>query len=75
MIPKIIIIGTIILKTERNEFNEYPSEFESAYLKWIPVPKAKLKELKTKRVKKPSFKSLFDNDERKIEGLINTDMR
>lgn len=65
----------IILMTERNEFNVYPSKLGSLYLKWIPVPKAKLKELKSKRVKNPSFKSLFDNDERKTDGLINTDMR
>lgn len=75
IIPKIIIIGTIILNTERNELNEYPSKFGSLYLKWIPVPKAKLKELKSKRVKNPSFKSLLDNDERKTDGLINTDIR
>ena len=65
--------GAIILKTDKNELSVYPSKLGFAYLKWIPVPKAKLKELKIRRVRNPSFKSLFVIDERNWDGLINID--
>lgn len=68
-----MIKGINILNTEKNEFRAYCYEFGLTYLKWIPAPKAKLKALKIKSVKNPSFKNLLDIDWRNGEDLTKID--
>lgn len=48
------------VKIDRTELKMYVYWVESEYLKWIPVPNAKLKILKINSIKNPYFNSLFD---------------
>ena len=58
-----MIIGATKLRTDKIEFIRKYYWVKSEYLKWIPVPNAKLKELKIRRVRNPYFKSLFETFE------------